>query len=277
MSWTSGLAGTSARQSRISTGSPGRITASSVGVSGMRLTPNQTLLSQLRWRARAKRGSWPFAAVSGSTVVSTQRSQPLTFLKVTGPMRSRRQPSSAQAGAPDTTTLGRNRRMGTGPSAALGPSAIQPFSASRDSSLVSNSGYPSANDTRSLPRLYLGLVGRRVGSSRYTRRTGSPTIPVSQADAASSAWVASRSLSHTLTGTRSVPDGTGTVTSGSHGLARVSLPLSTRGVTRTRAGYSRAVTGSPTTSTIIHRRSPASPHGWTTASASRSPRHDLTG
>src|SRR6202012_5122287 len=178
----------------------------------------------------------PFAAVSGSIVVNTQRSQPLAGRNVTGPMRSRRQVSSGQAGAPATTTLGRNLSMGTGPSAALGPSAIQPFSASRDSSLVSSSGYPSANDTRSLSRLYLGLVGRRVGSSRYTRRTGSPTILVSQADASSPAWVASRSLSHTLTGTRPMPDATGMVTSGSHGLARVSLPLSTRGGMRTRAG-----------------------------------------
>ncbi len=56
--------------------------------------------------------------------------------------------------------------MGTGPSAALGPSAIQPFTASSDSSVVSSSGYPSANDTRSMSRLYMGLVARRVGSSR---------------------------------------------------------------------------------------------------------------
>jgi hypothetical protein len=76
----------------------------------------------------------------GSTVVITQRSQPFTFLNVTGPMRTRRQLSSAQAGAPDITTLGRNRRMGTGPSAALVPSAIQSFSALSDSSLVSSSG-----------------------------------------------------------------------------------------------------------------------------------------
>jgi hypothetical protein len=130
-------------------GSPGRRTASGPALSGMRLTPNQTLPSQRRWRARVVIGSCPSAAVSGLIVVMTQRSQPLTDRNATGPMRRRPQPSSAQAPAPDTTTLGRKRRMGTGPSDALGPCAIQSFSAARDSSVVSSSGNASANDTRS--------------------------------------------------------------------------------------------------------------------------------
>ena len=113
------------------------------------MTPNQTLPSRLRCLARVTSGSLPFTAVSGSMVVSTQRSQPLATRNVTSPMRSLRQPSSAQAGAPATTTLGRNLVIGSGPSANRGPSRIQSFSAASDSREVSSSGYASASDTRS--------------------------------------------------------------------------------------------------------------------------------
>src|SRR6185437_16120444 len=125
--------------------------------------------------------------------------------------------------------------------------------------------------------LYLGLVGRRVGSSRYTSRTGSPMTLLSQAAASSPAGAAARSLSHTLTGTRPAPAGTGTVRSGSPGLDSVTWSSPSLGVTRIIFGCSRAVTGAPSASTTIQRRSPASPHGSTAADASRSPRHDLTG
>ena len=50
-------------------------------------------------------------------------------------MRITRQPSSSQAGAPRTTTFGRNRCIGSGPSAARGPSAMRPLSAASDSSV----------------------------------------------------------------------------------------------------------------------------------------------
>ena len=99
----------------------------------------------------------------------------------------------------------------------------------------------------------------------------------SHSDASSQACAATRSLSHTLTGTRAVAGGTGTVSSGRPGAVSRMPPQSSRGVTSTRSGYSLAVTGAPALSTTIHRRSPASPQGSTRASLSRSPRQDLTG
>src|ERR1700758_3911486 len=100
---------------------------------------------------------------------------------------------------------------------------------------------------------------------------------LSQAAASSPAGAATRSLAHTLTGTRSPPEGTGTPRSGSPGLDSVISPRPSLGVTSTIWGYSRAVTGAPSASTTIHRRSPASPQGSTAADESRSPRHDLIG
>jgi len=73
-------------------------------------------------------------------VVNTHRSHPFATRKATSPIRTRRQPSSAQAGAPLTTTLGRKRVIGTGPSAAYRPAAIQELIAASDSVLVSSSG-----------------------------------------------------------------------------------------------------------------------------------------
>ena len=122
------------------TGAPAVIVAPGRGASGIRLTPNQILPPQRRWRVSVTSGSLPFTAVSGSIVVNTQRSQHLATRKVTSPMRSLRQPSSAHAGAPVTTTLGRNLVIGSGPSAASGPSRIQSFSAASDSDAVSSSG-----------------------------------------------------------------------------------------------------------------------------------------
>jgi len=116
------------------------MTAPGGGASGIRLTPNQVLPSQRRCRARVAIGSLPLAAVSGSIVVNTHRSEPLAARNVTGPIRSRRQPSSAQAGAPATTTFGRNRVIGSGPSAARGPAAISSLSRSSEPVLASSSG-----------------------------------------------------------------------------------------------------------------------------------------
>ena len=99
----------------------------------------------------------------------------------------------------------------------------------------------------------------------------------SHSDASSQACAATRSLSDTLTGTRAVAGGTGTVSSGRPGPVSRMLSPSSRGVTSTRSGYSLAVTRAPVLSTTIHRRSPASPQGSTIASAIRSPRQDLTG
>jgi len=42
-------------------------------------------------------------------------------------------------------------------------------------------------------------------------------------------------------------------------------------------GISRDVIGTPSSSTTIHRRSPARPHGSSNAESSGSPRHDFTG
>ena len=72
--------------------------------------------------SRESSNSLPFTAVTGSIVVSTQRSHPLATRKVTSPIRSLCQPSSAQGGPPVTTTLGRNLVIGNGPPAKCGPS-----------------------------------------------------------------------------------------------------------------------------------------------------------
>src|ERR1022692_4246974 len=114
--------------------SPGR------GESGIKLTPNHVLPSQRPYFASVAIGSLPFAAVSGSTVVSTHRSQPLTTRNTTSPIRSSRHLSSAHAAGPATTTLGRNRLIGSGPSPARGPAAISSLSLTREPSLVSSSG-----------------------------------------------------------------------------------------------------------------------------------------
>ena len=59
--------------------------------------------------ASVRSGSTPPTPVSGSIVVTTQRSQRLTPRNPSAPMRSRAQPSSANGAQPVTTTLGRKR------------------------------------------------------------------------------------------------------------------------------------------------------------------------
>ncbi len=70
-------------------------------------------------------------------VVTTQRPHGLTTRKLTGPILTRRQPSSAHGPGPATTTLGRNLVIGTGSSPL---STSQSPSASSELALVSSSG-----------------------------------------------------------------------------------------------------------------------------------------
>jgi hypothetical protein len=82
-------------------------------------------------------GCLPRSPVTWSVVVTTHRPQGLATRNGTAPMRMRRQRSSAQGGAPVTTTLGRNRVIGTG----VSPSAAsQPPSSLSEPALVSSSG-----------------------------------------------------------------------------------------------------------------------------------------
>jgi hypothetical protein len=82
-------------------------------------------------------GCLPRSPVIWSVVVTTHRPHGLATRNGTAPMRMRRQPSSAHGGAPATTTLGRNRVIGTGDSPSA---ASQPPSSPSEPALVSSSG-----------------------------------------------------------------------------------------------------------------------------------------
>src|SRR5918995_3254689 len=119
--------------------------------SGTRLTPNQTLPSHLRCRARVRIGSLPLTNVSGSIVVMAQRSHPLTARNAVVPITTCRQSSSAKGTSVSTTTLGRNRSITSGvggPSPrSRASSSTHTFSLRSDAVVVSSRGYPSAKLT----------------------------------------------------------------------------------------------------------------------------------
>jgi SAM-dependent methyltransferase len=94
-----------------STGSPTRI---SPGESGMMFCPKTRDLPNRRRAASIFSGCPPRSPVTWSVVVTTQRPQGLATRKDTEPIRTRRQRSSAHGSKPVTTTLGRNRFIGTG-------------------------------------------------------------------------------------------------------------------------------------------------------------------
>jgi hypothetical protein len=70
--------------------------------------------SLLRKVANVVRGSLPGSPVAWSTVVMLQRLHVVKSWKFTSPMRMRLYLSSANAGQPPMTTLGRKRFIGTG-------------------------------------------------------------------------------------------------------------------------------------------------------------------
>src|SRR5215207_4702931 len=119
--------------------------------SGTRLTPNQTLPSHLRCRARVRIGSLPLTNVSGSIVVIAQRSQPLTARNAVVPITTCRQASSVKGTPVSTTTLGRNRSITSGvggPSPrSRASSSTHSFSLRSEAVVVSSRGYPSAKLT----------------------------------------------------------------------------------------------------------------------------------
>ena len=82
-------------------------------------------------------GCLPRVPVTWSMVVTTHRPHGLATRNGTVPMRMRRQRSSAQGGAPATTTLGRNLVIGT---RGWRTAASQSPSSPSEPALVSSSG-----------------------------------------------------------------------------------------------------------------------------------------
>ena len=83
------------------------------GPSGIMFWPKTSSLPNRRRRPSIFSGCDPRSPVRWSVEVTTQRPQGLGTRKDTSPIMTRRHRSSAHGCAPVTTTLGRNRFIGT--------------------------------------------------------------------------------------------------------------------------------------------------------------------
>ncbi len=99
--------------------------------------PNTSCEPNRRRRPSIFSGCEPRSPVRWSVVVTMQRPQGLATRKQTSAILTRRQRSSAQGSAPVTTTLGRNRFIGTG---AAPVSTSQSERISSELVLVTSSG-----------------------------------------------------------------------------------------------------------------------------------------
>ncbi len=122
-------------------------------------------------------------------------------------------------------------------------------------------------------------MGRRMsGASRCTSSASTPRYARNQSAACRPAGTASTLSLQTSTTTVSPGSGTSTVSGSMPGAVSARAPLgSTSAEANANVGCCRWDSILRWVSTTIHRRSPASPHGSTTASPGPDPAMDLTG